>query len=48
MLTKKASSIVSEADNIKSSSQVWSQARQANRVNMYSEFAGVASLIEAG
>jgi len=48
VLTKKASSITSVAEKISSSIHVWSQAKQAKRVNMYSELAGVASRSEGG
>jgi len=46
VLTKKASSITSVAEMISPSSHVWSQAKQAKRVNIYSELAGVASRSE--
>ena len=48
VLTKKASSITSVAEKTSSSIHVWSQAKQAKRVNMYSELAGVASRSEGG
>jgi len=46
VLTKKVSSITSVAEMTKPSSHVWSQAKQAKRVNMYSELAGTASRSE--